>query len=229
MLLSTACSCLRALLSRRSCEIPSYRTLFSLPDFSGLAPWNTDPETQTYHERKILPYGQAELFAVVADVGSYHHFLPFCTGSRFITLPPEYRAHRNISEAYVVDAELTVGFLSFQEKYVSQVTCNPYRSVEATASSSSPLFKTLKTVWQFQPVPTTAPGAALKAPRDSYAEGATLVNLNLEFAFANPIHASISLAFFGQVSKLMVNAFEKRCLAVYGPKSAQSLTGSSKI
>jgi coenzyme Q-binding protein COQ10 len=44
----------------------------------------------------------------------------------------------------------------------------------------------------------------------------TLVTLDLEFAFANPMYAMVSATFFGQVSKLMVKAFEERCLEVYG-------------
>ena len=47
--------------------------------------------------------------------------------------------------------------------------------------------------------------------------GPTLLTLDLSYAFANPLHAAVSSTFFGQVSKLMVEAFEKRCLAVYGP------------
>lgn len=44
-----------------------------------------------------------------------------------------------------------------------------------------------------------------------------MVTLDLEFAFANPVHAAVSAKFFGQVSQLMVKAFEERCLAVHGP------------
>jgi coenzyme Q-binding protein COQ10 len=47
-------------------------------------------------------------------------------------------------------------------------------------------------------------------------EGPTLLSLELSFAFANPIHAAVSGAFFGKVSTLMVKAFEERCLNVYG-------------
>jgi coenzyme Q-binding protein COQ10 len=47
--------------------------------------------------------------------------------------------------------------------------------------------------------------------------GPTLVTLDLAFAFSNPVHATISAVFFGQVSKLMVKAFEERCMEVYGP------------
>ena len=46
-------------------------------------------------------------------------------------------------------------------------------------------------------------------------DGPTLLSLDLSFAFANPIHAAVSGAFFGKVSTLMVKAFEERCLKVY--------------
>ena len=49
------------------------------------------------------------------------------------------------------------------------------------------------------------------------ASGPTLVTLDLTFAFANPVHAAVSASVFGQVSKMMVKAFEERCLEIYGP------------
>ncbi|KAG5646611.1 hypothetical protein DXG03_002915 [Asterophora parasitica] len=114
-----------------------------------------------------------------------------------------------------MEAELTVGFLAFQERYVSQVTCKPYESVAATATSATPLFKTLTTTWQFQPAPANSP-----LPSTPHGDGkpveSTLVTLDLAYAFANPLHASVSSAFFGQVSKAMVKAFEGRCQEVYG-------------
>jgi len=106
----------------------------------------------------------------------------------------------------VLEAELTVGFLAFKESYVSTVTCIPNTSVEAVASSSTPLFKTLSTNWQFEPAPQSL--------RNIHS---TLVTLDLVYDFTDPLHASISSAFFGQVSKLMVQAFEDRCRQVYGP------------
>ncbi|KAK7470692.1 hypothetical protein VKT23_002114 [Stygiomarasmius scandens] len=124
-----------------------------------------------------------------------------------------------------MEAELSVGFLSFNESYVSTVTCVPFKSVQAVASSSTPLFTNLSTTWKFSPVPpltkdknnlihakNTSPGAS--ADENSN----TLVTLDLSFAFANPIHAAVSSAFFGQVSKQMVQAFEQRCIDVYGRK-----------
>jgi coenzyme Q-binding protein COQ10 len=47
--------------------------------------------------------------------------------------------------------------------------------------------------------------------------GPTLVTLDLSFLFANPAFAGASQLVFGQVSKMMVSAFEQRCLELYGP------------
>jgi len=103
-------------------------------------------------------------------------------------------------------------------------------STQAVASSSTPLFKTLSTIWHFQPASPNSPHAStghlpqhpsiFETQAISVAEhntGPTLVTLDLAFAFSNPVHATVSAAFFGQVSKLMVNAFEERCMEVYGP------------
>ncbi|KAG2077456.1 hypothetical protein BDR04DRAFT_1125034 [Suillus decipiens] len=199
------------------------RGFFTLPNFSSFSP-NSDeqPATQTYHERKIFPYGRIDLYNLVADVGSYSSFVPYCTGSRIL--------ERSVDQDGVVtmDAELMVGFLAFKESYVSRVTCRPYESVQAEASSSTPLFKTLQTTWRFQPASSISPhlssglplhsGARNPVPVDSHSPdaGPTLVTLDIAFAFENPLHSALSANFFGKVSMLMVQAFEERCLAVYG-------------
>ncbi|KZP32914.1 hypothetical protein FIBSPDRAFT_811731 [Athelia psychrophila] len=197
------------------------RSFFTLPDLSSLSPFPpSEPQTQTYHERKIFPYHAKQLYDVVSDVSSYPHFIPFCTGARIL----ERSQQGDPQGSETMDAELTVGFLAFRESYVSKVTCTPFTSVEAVASSSTPLFKTLSTIWRFQPAspnsphPTTGalPPPDQKATTDAMT-GPTLVTLDLAFAFANPLHAAASAAFSGQVSKQMVKAFEERCLAVYGP------------
>ena len=133
-------------------------------------------------------------------------------------------------DGFSMDAELTVGFLSFTESYVSKVTCSPYdsvkvsfgvlgtshlhkintiRSCKAVASSSAPLFKTLETSWRFEPVPNASGG-----------KESSLFKYDIAFVFANPLHAAISAKFFGQVSGLMMRAFEDRCEEVYGRRVA---------
>ncbi|KAH8988709.1 hypothetical protein EDB86DRAFT_3065557 [Lactarius hatsudake] len=94
---------MRGVLSSRSIwRAPTHhaqrRHLFKLPDLT-FVPF----PPQTYHEQKVLPYTRQQLYAVVADVGSYASFVPFCTRSR-------------------MEAELTVAFLAFTEHYTSRVT-----------------------------------------------------------------------------------------------------------
>lgn len=200
---------------RRGALVSAYRSscyrraFFSLPNISP-----DSPETQIYHERKILPYRSSDLYQIVADVESYPNFLPYCTGSRVSN-----RSERE-DGVILMHAELTIAFLTFRESYVSSVTCKPYESVQAIASSST-LFKTLNSVWRFQPVSPNSPHPS-KTPLSHTAgtspdDGPTLVTLDIEYAFANPMHAVVSAKVFGQVSQLLVKSFEARCLAVYGP------------
>jgi len=226
------------------------RSLFTLPDLSSLSPFSepskTPEDPQTYHERKILPYRPSQLYAIVADVESYSTFVPFCTGAHIIsrsTLPTTIVTSKGSvpqqAPQSVLEAELTVGFLSFRESYTSRVTCKPNESVEAVASTGTPLFRSLMTTWRFQPASARSPHPSKSQfplptdprPRQSLGpanggpvsvqkdpdSGPTLVTLDLAFAFANPVHAAVSAAFFGQVSKMMVTAFQERCLEVYGP------------
>lgn len=150
-----------------------------------------------------------------------------------------------------MDVEMTVRFMAFEATYTSNVTCIPNLSVEvsstfhlrplprllcrkAIASSSSPIFKTLSTVWRFQPASPQSPHPSnatdLSTPLQGTQQpdgpltgkatsdhGPTLVTLDLSFMFAHAAYAGASQMFFGQVSKMMVSAFEQRCLELYGP------------
>ncbi|KIM46222.1 hypothetical protein M413DRAFT_64768 [Hebeloma cylindrosporum] len=192
---------------------PYYRrSLFSLPTLPSIPGFES--KRQNYHEEKIFHYNEKELYAIVADVASYPQFIPFCTGSRIASFALE----RAMQEKTEVDAELSVGFLSFKESYVSRVTYVPFKSVQAVASSSTPLFKTLSTTWSFQ---STAP-TSLTTSAGGYmsdAPGPTLVSFDLTYEFSNPLHAGVSSAFFGQISKLMIAAFADRCQSIYGPRT----------
>ncbi|KAM5534777.1 hypothetical protein V8D89_011493 [Ganoderma adspersum] len=221
------------------CVNPSLsRPIFTLPDLSSLSPFSgqdgNGSSPQVYHERKIFPYTQKQLYELVADASSYPRFLPFCTSARVLKKQPPNPPGNNDGRLHM-DVELTVGFMSFAETYVSKVTCRPYESVEAVAASSTPLFKSLNTVWRFQPASAQSPHptAALPPPAEhtktptaaqsqtSPGNGSpTLVTLDLSFAFANPVHAAVSSTVFGQVSKMMVKAFEERCLEIYGAGKA---------
>lgn len=82
-------------------------------------------------------YRPSELYNIVSDVTSYPSFVPFCTGARIMSksTPTTPRLGGLTSPqalARVMEAELTVGFLSFRESYVSKVTCRPNELVEVS-------------------------------------------------------------------------------------------------
>ncbi|KAF8759536.1 Polyketide cyclase / dehydrase and lipid transport [Rhizoctonia solani] len=187
-----------------SCVRNHQRTFFSLPNFSipGSGGSSNDDSGTQFHTRKILPYTQRQLYNLVADVNSYHFFLPFCTNSRVLASPPP--GGFNTDEPYEVQAELEVGFMGMKESYVSLVRCRPWEMVQAVAASSTPLFKHLETTWRFQPASASSP----------HPTNATSPQLN-RYRFLNPLHA-VSKAAFERVSGMMVEAFERRCLEVYG-------------
>jgi len=199
---------------RHSPSIALYfrRSLFSLPTLPSIPRFES--KSHSYHEERIFPYKGKELYAVVADVASYPQFIPFCTGSRIASSA----LVGAMQEKTEVDAELMVGFLSFKESYVSRVTCVPFKSVQAVASSSTPLFKALSTTWTFQSIGPKYSSTTSTAGHTSDSPGPTLVSFDLTYEFANPLHAGVSSAFFGQVSKLMITAFEDRCQSIYGPR-----------
>ena len=102
----------------------------------------TSPFTLPVHEvarKEVVPFSADQLFAVIADVDAYAKFLPFCTASRVVG--------RHGPESF--DAELGIGFLAFDERYVSRVTLERPRAVSAVATNSGP-FAHCRTAWRLR-------------------------------------------------------------------------------
>ncbi|KAK1923564.1 dehydrase and lipid transport-domain-containing protein [Papiliotrema laurentii] len=198
----------------------------------------TDGDEQRFHARKILPYSQSQLYSLVSDVPSYSSFIPFChsstvlapvppgTSSKQRRIPTDWKPN---DEPFEVDAELRVGFGGLEERYISRVIGKPFESVTATASEQTPLFNSLVTTWSFSPASSLSPHASNSLPKArspsqlpnatasrSTDRGPTLLTIDLAFSFANPLHRIASQAVLPRVADKMVEAFEKRCLEVWG-------------
>lgn len=137
-------------------------------------------------------------------------------------------------------------FSLFHSLLSGSQNAHPHRnslSLQATAENS-PLFYNLSTTWSFQPasatsphpstttstsIPHSAPSPSPTAPTSTevsplphplsprdYNTGPTLLTIDLSFSFASPIHRIAAQSFLPKVSDLMVSAFEKRCVQVYG-------------
>ena len=150
-------------------------------------------------------HSQHDLYDIIADIDSYAHFVPFCTGSRVT---------RRDSEGRPTRADLKVGYKKFDETFTSAVHCRPFDRVQATASKH-PLFDKLVTAWRLTRPEGTTFG-------DGNGEDGCVVNLDIEYKFANPLYAAVSGAVLPKVADEVMRAFEKHAKETIAAKHAKS-------
>jgi coenzyme Q-binding protein COQ10 len=145
----------------------------------------------THAERQIVPYTPEQLFDLVADVGSYPRFLPWCVAARV----------RSRTDTQLL-ADLTIGFGPFRESFCSRVTLDrPHRVVVKYENGP---FRYLNNQWNFSPHGTGA-GAGAE------------VAFFVDFEFRSRILQAAIGVVFNEAVRRMVNAFLKRARDVYGP------------
>ena len=144
----------------------------------------------THAEHKVLPYSPEQMFDLVADVGKYPIFLPWCAGARV-------KSH---TETQLV-ADLTIGFGPFRESFTSRVELDRPHQIQVRYENGP--FRYLNNQWTFEPNP----------------KGCN-VKFYVDFEFkSRMLQAAIGVVFNNAV-KLMVNAFLKRAREVYGAPAA---------
>lgn len=144
----------------------------------------------THAERKVLPYSPEQMFDLVADVGKYPQFLPWCVGARV-------RSHTDV----LLIADLTIGFGPFRESFTSRVELDKPRQVQVKYENGP--FRYLNNQWSFEPDPK---GCQVK--------------FFVEFEFKSRLLQAAIGVVFNEAVKLMVNAFLKRARDVYGNPAA---------
>jgi coenzyme Q-binding protein COQ10 len=144
----------------------------------------------THAESKVVAYRPDQLFDLVADVGKYPHFLPWCVGARV----------RTQTEAELV-ADLTIGFGPFRESFTSRVALDRPHQVRVRYENGP--FRYLKNQWTFTPD-----------------KRGCRVDFFVDFEFRNRILQAAIGVVFNEAVRRMVNAFLKRARDVYGPEVA---------
>lgn len=144
----------------------------------------------THAERQVVPYRPAQLFDLVADVGRYPEFLPWCVGARV----------RSRTETELV-ADLTIGFGPFRESFTSRVTLDRPHRVRVRYEKGP--FRYLNNQWDFLPHPR-----------------GTEVAFFVDFEFRSRILQTAIGVVFNEAVRRMVNAFQRRARQVYGPPVA---------
>ncbi|EKG14666.1 Polyketide cyclase/dehydrase [Macrophomina phaseolina MS6] len=77
---------------------------------------------------RTLPYPSAAIYNIIADVSSYHTFLPYCQRSEITRWSRPDAAH---GQRWPAEATLAVGWGTISEAFASRVYCVPGRLVEA--------------------------------------------------------------------------------------------------
>ena len=140
-----------------------------------------------HSETRHLPYTPEQIFDLVADVGAYPDFLPWCIGAR---------VYDQREDGFFAD--LIIGFKVFKERFTSKVTLERPDHVHVDYIKG-PL-RYLHNDWRFEPA----------------AGGGTNVHFTVDFEFKNKLFESLAGALFTEAVNRMVGAFERRAVAIYG-------------
>jgi len=142
----------------------------------------------THSEQRVLPHEPEQLFDLVADVGRYPEFLPWCVAARVLSA----------SESEL-RAELAIGFKGIPERFISRVALDrPKRRIDV-AYEKGP-FKYLNNHWEVHP----------------HGDGHCLLDFHVDFEFRSRLLEMLMGKLFDEAVRRMVRAFEQRADALYG-------------
>lgn len=144
----------------------------------------------THSETKFVPYTADEMYALVADVGSYPKFLPWCAAARI-------RRQEPYGDGVLMDADLVISFKVFREKFGSRVLLNSDARTIDTEYIDGP-FRYMKSNWSFADV-----------------EGGCEASFFVDFEFKNAILQGIIGVVFNEAMQRIVRAFERRAQELY--------------
>jgi len=143
----------------------------------------------THAEIKYSPYSATQMYDLVADVASYPEFLPWCLATRIRSV-----------ENNVMIADMVIGFKMIREKYTSEVTMDPGKEVQIIYRNGP--FKYLNSHWKFEDKP----------------DGGCDIDFFVDFEFRSALLQKVMGAVFNEAVQLMMSAFQKRAVELYGTK-----------
>ena len=135
----------------------------------------------------LVPHSQEQMFDLVADVGSYPDFLPWCQGAQV-----------NNSDGEVVEATLAFGRGGLHKSFRTRNTLRRPESI--TLQLLEGPFRRLSGAWAFQGLGNTG----------------TKVALDLEFEFENRMTDFVLGPFFEEICNSLVDAFTRRARQIHG-------------
>lgn len=146
----------------------------------------------THAEQRDLPYTAQQMYELVADVGSYPEFLPWCSAARIRKRTPD-------GDNTVLEADLVISFKVFRERFGSRVVLYPSDTKIDVAYLDGP-FRYLNNHWAF--IPT---------------ENGCTVDFFVDFEFKSKVLQTLIGVVFNEAMQRIVRAFEDRAKQLYEP------------
>ncbi len=153
----------------------------------------------THAEKRTMPHSAEQMFDLIADIGRYPEFLPWCAGARIRSREP-----LPDGTGEVIEADLVVSFKLFRESFGSRVTLRPAARTIDVDYLEGP-FRYLRNHWRFEP----------REP-----EGCE-VDFFVDFEFRSAILQRLIGLVFNEAMQRIVRAFERRADQLYGSGRAR--------
>lgn len=152
----------------------------------------------THAEKRVMEYSAAQMYALIADIGRYPEFLPWCAAARV-------RSTRALPDGAgeVVDADLVISFKLFRERFASRVTLRPDANRIDVEYLDGP-FRYLNNHWKFVAI----------------GENRCEVDFFVDFEFRSAMLQKVIGLVFNEAMRRIVRAFEQRAADLYGAASS---------
>ena len=149
----------------------------------------------THAEIRVMPYSAEQMYTLIADVGRYPEFLPWCAAARVRQVRP-----LPDGSGEVMDADLVISFKLFRERFGSRVILRPEARRIDVEYLDGP-FRYLNNHWKFEP----------------RGDNSCEVDFFVDFEFRSALLQRIIGVVFNEAMQRIVRAFERRAEALYGP------------
>ncbi|MEM9257133.1 MAG: type II toxin-antitoxin system RatA family toxin [Pseudomonadota bacterium] len=135
----------------------------------------------------LLPFGAAQLFALVNDVEAYPSYMDGCVGAEVLR-----------REVDMIEARLDLAMGGISQSFSTRNRLVPDSQI--TLQLLDGPFERFEGCWRFQPL----------------ADAGCKLSLNLEFSFSNAVLSAAAARLFDKVTGNLVDAVGKRAQALYG-------------
>lgn len=143
----------------------------------------------TINRSAIVPYTCTEMYDLVANIGDYPDFLPWCGGSRIISSTPEKLV-----------AELQIAYKKINKSFTTENILMPNERMIMNLVEGP--FRHLRGDWVFTVLD----------------DRASKVALDLDFEFSSKLIAFAVGPIFSNIASTFVDNFRQRAEQVYGKR-----------